>query len=65
MRILGQPCEFYLQGYDAAFNHFHSTGEMAGYIWHSELCNLDGSDMVVTQVRKAPSWSRSWANCSF
>lgn len=32
-----------------AFNHFHSTGMAAGYIWHSELCNPDGSDISLTQ----------------
>ena len=37
------------QGYDAAYAHFTQTGEASGYIWHSELCNPDGSDIVVDQ----------------
>ena len=37
------------QGTDAAMDHYQSTGRDAGYIWHSELCNPDGSDIVVTQ----------------
>ena len=56
------------QGYDAAFNHFHSTGQMAGYIWHSELCNLDGTDVVLSQdcsiaQNTDGSWGSGAAQC--
>jgi hypothetical protein len=37
------------QGYDAAYAHFTQTGEASGYLWHSELCNPDGTDIVLTQ----------------
>ena len=37
------------QGYDAAYAHFTRQGQSSGYIWHSELCNLDGSDIIVNQ----------------
>ena len=33
-----------------ALVHFHSTGQAAGYIWHSELCNVDGTDIVIDRV---------------
>ena len=41
---------------------------MAGYIWHSELCNLDGSDMVITQECSIAqnddgSWGSGAASC--
>ena len=37
------------QGYSGAWTHFTATGEAAGYIWHSELCNPDGTDIVINQ----------------
>ena len=37
------------QGYSGAWTHFTATGEAAGYIWHSELCNPDGTEIVINQ----------------
>ena len=33
-----------------ALSHFRSTGQAAGYIWHSEVCNVDGTDIVIDRV---------------
>lgn len=32
-------------GDEYAFSQYTQTGQAAGYIWHSELCNDDGSDI--------------------
>ena len=37
------------QGYAASWNHYMETGQASGYIWHSELCNPDGTDIVANQ----------------
>jgi hypothetical protein len=55
-------------GTSVAYNHFRSTGEAAGYIWHSELCNADGSDILLQQecsVKKQAddSWGSGVAEC--
>ena len=31
-----------------AYTHFLQNGEAAGFIWHDELCNVDGTDVAVT-----------------
>lgn len=31
-----------------AYTHFLQNGQTAGYIWHDELCNPDGTDVAVT-----------------
>ena len=35
------------QGYSSALTHFEQIGEKAGYMWHSELCEADGRDIVL------------------
>ena len=56
------------QGYDAAWAHYSQTGKSAGYIWHSDLCNPDGTDIIVTQdcslhVNKDGGWGSGAAEC--
>jgi hypothetical protein len=36
-------------GVSTSYSHYQSTGKAAGYIWHSELCNTDGTDIVINQ----------------
>ena len=56
------------QGYDAAYAHFTRQGQSSGYIWHSELCNLDGSDIIVNQecsvnLNEDGSWGSGAQTC--
>ena len=56
------------QGYSSALTHFEQTGEKSGYMWHSELCNLDGSDIVLDRdckivKQKNGAWGSGAAKC--
>ena len=41
----GQYCNYDNQ---YAYTHFLQNGEASGFIWHDELCNVDGTDVAVS-----------------